>query len=77
MVILEVFIADSWQVEAWFLVFAVLVFAIILGGVKKWRRTYVKDHDAGSGSSGCDCCHLFNDTARSYGRSKIFPDSEL
>ena len=28
------FIADSWQVEAWFLVFAVLVFAIILGGVK-------------------------------------------
>ena len=63
------FIADSWQVEAWFLVFAVLVFAIILGGVK--------NHDAGSGSSGCDCCHLFNDTARSYGRSKIFPDSEL
>ena len=44
---------------------------------KKWRITYVKDHDAGSGSSGCDCCHLFNDTARSYGRSKIFPDSEL
>ena len=28
------FIADSCQVEAWFLVFAVLVFAIILGGVK-------------------------------------------
>ena len=28
------FIADSWQVEVWFLVFAVQVFAIILGGVK-------------------------------------------
>ena len=28
------FIADSWQVEIWFIVFAVLVFAIILGGVR-------------------------------------------
>ena len=28
------FIADSWQVEVWFLIFAALVFAIILGGVK-------------------------------------------
>ena len=28
------FISDSWQVELWFLVFAVLVFIIILGGVQ-------------------------------------------
>ena len=28
------FIADSWQVELWFLVFAALVFIIILGGVQ-------------------------------------------
>lgn len=28
------FIADSWQAEIWFLIFAVLVFAIILGGVQ-------------------------------------------
>ena len=28
------FISDSWQVELWFLVFAALVFIIILGGVQ-------------------------------------------
>lgn len=28
------FISDSWQAELWFIVFAVLVFIIILGGVK-------------------------------------------
>ena len=28
------FISDSWQVELWFVVFAVLVFLIILGGVQ-------------------------------------------
>ena len=28
------FIADSWQAELWFIVFAVFVFAIILGGVQ-------------------------------------------
>ena len=28
------FISDSWQVEIWFIAFAVLVFLIILGGVK-------------------------------------------
>ena len=28
------FISDSWQVELWFLLFAALVFIIILGGVQ-------------------------------------------
>lgn len=44
---------------------------------KERRGAYVKNHDAGSGSSGCDRCHLFDDTSRCHGRSKIFPDPEL
>ena len=38
--------------KLWFIVFAVFVFAIILGGVQNGIETNVKDHDAGSGNPG-------------------------
>ena len=60
-----------WKFYCGFLAGGSLVSGVCCAGIchhpwrrKEWRRTYVKDHDAGSGSSGCDCCHLFNDTAR-------------
>ena len=73
-----------WKFYCGFLAGGSLVSGVCSAGIchhpwrrKKWRRTYVKDHDAGSGSSGCDRCHLFDDTSRCHGRSKIFPDPEL
>ena len=73
-----------WKFYCGFLAGGSLVSGVCCAGIchyprrcKERRGAYVKNHDAGSGSSGCDRCHLFDDTSRCHGRSKIFPDPEL
>ena len=70
------FISDSFQVEAWFIVFSILVFCVILAGVENGIERVSKIMMPILVILVCGHCHLFGNEARSTGRCEIFSDTK-